>query len=493
MNPGIWIKEFFRPLREEKWNEFPKHYLRALAWIVILVWAAYETLGAVKGFDMGRVDNLLRVHNTQTSDKVTIVEIGEKDYQQIFQSHTPLCSDGLAALVARVRSYRPAVIGVDLETSDPASRCSKDEENAAADLTEIPEVPVIWAEVPRAAQAPLEVAPVLGLKLEDAGSRNYQSTARPKLEDLVGIPRFPVDSDGLVRRYEGGFDVTGKIDANGASSHPLSHLPSLARAVVDAKLCADAKTAAGDSAAIIKCPVAKAPNEPVIFNFYGDRYQFPVIAASQLGNSYGELSSQEDRLPSNPQVSDVRRDLLQGRIVLIGATYRAADDFYPTPIGSMTGVQLNALAVQSDLSGGGIQDEQRLGNVVADFVFGSLVVLIFFAWARRPRRALAVAAIGLSAAAISLSVVLFHTSSYFLRFMPVMVGMALQQTIELAHQAGHLREELAARTNEVGNLSREKQILNDKLALTDLLWESRERDRDRDKEVKAKARGAGGR
>src|SRR5579864_8105737 len=175
MNPGTWIKEFFRPLWEEKWNEFPKHYLRALAWIVILVWAAYETLGAVKGFDMGRVDNLLRVHNTQTSDKVTIVEIGEKDYQQIFQSHTPLCRDGLAALVARVRSYRPAVIGVDMGTSDPASRCSKDEENAAADLTEIAEVPVIWAEVPRAAQAPLEVAPVLGLKLEDAGSRNYQS------------------------------------------------------------------------------------------------------------------------------------------------------------------------------------------------------------------------------------------------------------------------------------------------------------------------------
>ena len=494
MNPGTWIKEFFRPVREEKWNEFPRHYLRALPWILILVWVAYEGLGTVNGFDMGLVDNLLRVHNTRASDNVTIVEIGEKDYQQIFQSHTPLCRDGLAALVARVRSYRPSVIGVDIDTSDQASRCNKDEENSAADLTEIPEVPVIWAEVP-GPQSPLEVASVRGLKLEDTASRNYQRTARPKLEDLVGIPRFPADSGGLVRRYAGGFDVTGKLEANGAISRPLSHLPSLERAVVDAKLCADAKTAAGDSASAIKCPVARASDESTIFNFYGDRYQFPVIAASQFGNSYGELSSPEDPLPRNPRVSDVRRDFLQGRIVLIGATYRTAHDLYPTPIGSMTGVQLNALAVQSDLSGGGIRDEQGLSNVVADFVLGSLVVLIFFAWARRPRVALAVTAIGLSGAAISWSVVLFNTSSYFLRFMPVIAGMVLQQAIELANQAGHTREELAARTNEVRDLSREKQILNDKLALTDLLWESRQRDheRERDIEVKAKAQGAGGR
>lgn len=490
MNPGTWIKEFFRPVRDDQWNEFPKHYFRALPWILILVWIAYETLGTVKGFDMRRVDNLLRVHNKQTSDNVTIVEIGERDYEQIFQGHLPLCRDDVAALVGRVRSYRPSVIGVDIETSDRESRCRKDEQNSAADLTEIPEVPVIWAEVPRGQQAPLEVAPALALKLEDATSRNYRGAARPKLEDFVGIPRFPIDSDGLVRRYESGFDVTGKLEASGSSSLPLSHLPSFARAVVDAKLCADAKAAAGDSATMMKCPVEKTSNEPVTFNFYGDRYEFPVIAASQFVNPYDDLSSKGDRLPRNPRGSDARRELLQGRIVLIGATYRAAHDLYPTPIGPLTGVQLNALAVQSDLSGGGIQDEQRMANVAINFTFGSLVVLIFFAWARRPRRAFAATVIALSAAAISLSVVLFNTSSYFLGFMPVIAGMMLQETIELAHQAGHLKEELAARTNEVQNLSREKQILNDKLALTALLSESRERDRD--KEVKAKARGAGG-
>jgi CHASE2 domain-containing sensor protein len=502
MNPWNGMKKFFHPVLEGDWKEFGRHYRRALGWIVALTCLIYAlgTSGMLKGFDAAALDTFLRVPSREASNNVTIVEIGDKDYREMFLNRSPLCRDRLLQLVARVRSYKPAVIGVDVDTSDPVDPsdarqwCGGDEKSAFAQLAEGRMSPVIWAEVPSNAEAPFEVTQVLSEKDKDSEAvgklkdllppRSRKNVARP--EDFVGIPRFPIDSDGLVRRYESGFDVAGASELGDPDAPSSSHLPSLARALVDDSDFCSNPPPREDSNARVKCPIAEATEEAVFFNFYGDRYRFPLIDAGQFRESYEELKTK------NSERAETRKTLLQDKIVLIGGTYKAAREMYPTPLGQMAGVELNALAVQSDLSGGGIRKEQEWESILADIAFGSLVVVVFFVWAKRPRRASAIALFGLSAGAILLSVVLFNTSSYFFNFIPIVLGMVLHQTIELAHQAGHLREEVDAKKRDIRVLQREKQVLSDELVLTNLLWESRERDRERDRQVKTRARGAGG-
>jgi CHASE2 domain-containing sensor protein len=496
--------EFFRPAREERWNHFPKHFLKALLWIAVLAYAVFrlEASGMLKGFDTAGLDSFLRVHTRLMSNNIIVVEITDQDYAQMFGSRSPLCRNGLLRLVANVKSYEPAVVGVDIDTSDPSDTassagtsdwCADDAKNSLGQLKEDPhKSAVIWAEVPSNSEEPLNLTPVLAEKKGDPvfervgelippGAKN---SLRP--EALVGIPRFPLDSDGLVRRYESCFTVEATLESGSCSNESTQfELQSLARRLVEkSNACANPRQSGSeDFNAPLKCPIVEASEKPVIFNFYGDRYRFPIIDAHEF--------TTED----SATVTKARKSLFSGKIVLIGGTYKAARDVYPTPLGQMAGVELNALAAQSDLSGGGIRDEESWQGFLADLGFGSLVVLVFFAWARHPWSALAIAFVGLSAGAILLSILLFNTSAYFLNFMAVIVGMMLHQSIELAHQAGHFREKLEATKDQVRKLSSENKQLSDQLVLTNLLWESRERDwqlqQERDREAKPKARSAG--
>jgi CHASE2 domain-containing sensor protein len=489
---------FFHPVPKGGWGDFAKHYARALIWILLLTAfvSKLEQTGTLKGFDLAALDSFMHVPPAETSDNVIIVEITDQDYQEIFENRSPLCRDRLLRLVANVRSYNPGVIGVDVDTSDPLDisdsrqSCGDDAKAALAQLMEGRHSPVIWAEVPHEAGAQLYLTPVLSLRGKDGivvGKLGDLTAGDPSR--FVGIPRFPVDPDGLVRRYESEFAVKGTLESVASESTPSPPLPSLARALVDnSNVCTSPQVPAGkDSNVRVICPIIEASTRPVVFNFYGDRYRFPIIDAHEfMGNEHPELAS-------------MRSHLLGGKIVLIGGTYKASRDVYPTPVGPLAGVELNALAVQSDLSGGGIRQIDRGLELAADFIFGSLVVLIFFAWEKQPWSALAVTVCTMTSGAVFLSIALFNTSAYWFNFMPVIIGMALHQTIELAQQAGHLREKLEATKRDVRKLSGEAKRLNDQLVLSNLLWESRERDRERDQErgeereqkVKARARGAG--
>ena len=111
-------------------------------------------------------------------------------------------------------------------------------------------------------------------------------------------------------------------------------------------------------------PLKNATDEKVIFNFYGDRYRFPIDqAGSFFQGADGEprLLSQED-LTRKTEIDEARKALFEGKIVLIGGAYHEARDEYFTPLGVMKGVELNALAIQSDLGGGGIHEVNEILN-----------------------------------------------------------------------------------------------------------------------------------
>ena len=115
----------------------------------------------------------------------------------------------------------------------------------------------------------------------------------------------------------------------------------------------------------------------------------------------------------------------------------------------MAGVELIAYAVESDLSGGGIREAPVALEVIADFVVGSAVVLLFWFLPLRP--ALLLSLLAVPALTIVASWLIFNSLAVWLDFVPMLVGMLIHQLYddaerhhELLHEYHHALEKVGA-------------------------------------------------
>jgi CHASE2 domain-containing sensor protein len=392
-----------------------------------------ELAGFLNGFEMFSLDRLLRIHDRQVSKKIVIVEITDEDYnnRDLFAGKSPLDSHLLVKLTSILRNYGPAVIGMDFDTeSSDAWKINTPEFAAILPASgnspiAASQTPVVWAEIPCNIVEPLILAQVLGGQLRDL--------------HYLGIPRFPVDSDGMVRRYQGKFKVTETFKECPAKFvHTEEEVPSpkatsntarsFARAVID-HACEDKRFDCSNLHSVDE------PGESVIFNFYGDRYRFPIIQAHEFIGPDAEGASKDLQLQLN------REKLLRDKIVIVGGSFNAARDVYLTPLGQMAGVELIALAVQSDF-GGGIRETQKVLEMFADILVGSIIVLLYFYYRQRPRVAFYTSFFGVPAIATAFSVVLFRTAAYWFNFIPIIIGMVMHQMLELSKSCGELQDEI---------------------------------------------------
>jgi CHASE2 domain-containing sensor protein len=462
----LW--RFFRPSLDKNeqhvfsWHKFLHHYWKALGWIFLLTFFVHvmEVAGLLNGFEIAPLDRLLRLNPREMSTKVVIVEITDEDYKNpaLFGGKSPLDSGKLMQLVSNIQGYGPTVIGMDFDTESPDA-WNANSASLATDLSVPPRTPVVWAEVPCNIVEPLVLGPVLGGRFSDPNH--------------LGIPRFPVDSDGVVRRYQGKFQVTGTFkpcapkfihttEADAPSSETATGtMFSFARAVIQ-HACKDKKCdgdslqpvesaglSTGVKAALrhvcfgnVNCLSLLEDRAPsVIFNFYGDRYRFPIIQSHEfigpdaVVSPVGNLQSQRE----NP---------LRGKIVLIGGSFSAARDVYMTPLGQMAGVELIALAVQSDF-GGGIRETQKILEIFADIFVGSIIVFLYFYYQQRPLFAFYASLLGVPVLTTLFSFVLFKTAAYWFNFVPIVIGMVMHQMLELSKTCRELQHEVHKLTRKL--------------------------------------------
>jgi CHASE2 domain-containing sensor protein len=420
-------------------KKFWEHYKEALLWIFLLIGAGFamQKAGLLIGFETAGLDTLLRLGGWRMSERVVIIEVTDPDYENddLFAGKSPLKQDLLLDLVSTVQNYHPAVIAMDFST-ESAEWCKLNSAQlertlpGGLDPDKKPATPVVWAEVPHDLAEPVELTRVLGGRLQDF--------------DYVGLPRFPVDSDGMLRHYEKSFRVRGAL--------PGCEGKSATAAVVDRanekkeqssvekpqlRSLAGATIARSCKALNEKCPEElKKREEPVILRFHGDRYNFPIIQAHEfIGRDAQERANSDDRLRKT------REALFANKIVLIGGTFSAARDVYPTPLGPMAGVELIGLAIESEFSGG-IHETQEVLELLADFLVGSLIVLIYFYYERKPRFALVVSLVGVPLLAIFSSAAIFRTTAYWFNFVPVIIGMVMHQMLELSESTAKLQKTL---------------------------------------------------
>ncbi|HST11548.1 MAG TPA: CHASE2 domain-containing protein [Terriglobales bacterium] len=368
------------------------------------------------------LDPMLQNTAGETPIDVSVVKITDAEYRDYFCGQSPLDGRGVLALVNAVREkLHPAVIGVDLDTSDwkpgeiPATcaranfvctsaagvvdqgclagavsklvfskrdRAMDRMVERAADLAAHPPAgspsptTVVWAQVPgdpmpaserKEWWAPLQRA----WRIVWRGEREPETVlplqpivGRTVRADTIfsGIPRFPLDPDGVVRRYQRRYRVVAENAGAGEptemSSLPHAMLEACESCVAgDRRWWSEEKNHSGEDLILKFAAGAHA------FNPLDGRYVLPPLGGSTI--------------PQAQQADiDATLALRPTPIVLIGGTYKGARDVYRTPLGEMAGVELLAQAIETELHEG-VEETGDFWKLVVDILAGALVILLW--------------------------------------------------------------------------------------------------------------------
>lgn len=322
------------------------------------------------------LDAFLVLRQPRPASAVLLVDITDEDYETIFHGRSPLAVEALEKLIAATARGRPRLIVVDIDTSAP--------DFAGLDLPP-GGPPVVWAREARPPEKKggrFEPLPVLGGRTPAPSS---------------GIAMLPLDSDGVIRRYQRWFET-----ADG----PLPSLPWKAVQVLQ-------ETGRG-------LQTVDEEHGRLVLNFLGDRSTIPRVPARDVL----ELA-QGEGWPTGP---------LQGRVVVVGGTYRAGRDERVTPRGPMAGLELMAMALESELRDDFIRPANHVLMTLIEVLAGVLLVVIYHYLPLG--RALALSLFAVPGLSLLASFLAFSTLAYWADAVPVFAAAMIHQ---LYDHAAHYR------------------------------------------------------
>ena len=309
--------------------------------VISVVTLGLQHAGLLYRFETAGLDAFNILKPARDATDLVVVGISEDDYADplLFRSTSPLDCAALRRILDAIATGRPRVIGVDLDTSSGDFSCLS---NATG---KSPWPPVVWVQD----------------AIWEPGARQFTpqpvrrgTTSAPGPADATGLATFPQEPDGVIRLYHRELPVAGG-----------GYVSSFPWAVVETACSAACRTCCG---AVEEYRVKRDRHEapfPLRLNFAGERFPFtPLSVGVVLEAAKGE--------PSGGGWSE--RGPLTNRIVLLGGNYRAARDSHVTPIGSVSGVQIMAQAILSELGGGGIHTLHEGIAFTLDVALGLLLV-----------------------------------------------------------------------------------------------------------------------
>jgi CHASE2 domain-containing sensor protein len=328
------------------------------------------SFGILRPMQLGVLDTWLRIRALRPDPKnIVVVAITNDDYQSLFNAISPLDASKLRKLIDAIALGRPKVIGVDIDTSDARFK----------ELQLDPQwPPVVWASVPEQLdKVRFTVQPVLGgaggpaqsgvalLPQEDNYVRDY---VRQVVTDHGILDSFPVT---IARLYRG-------------SPEELA----LSKNTWDSERLLD---------------FWGAPDQAYRFDTYS--------ASTVLRGAQGTRWQSEG--------------VLTDKIVLLAGVYEAGRDRYQTPVGVMSGTEILAEAIETELHGGGARPPSEPLLFILNAVVGVALILVYEEWGFRVG---AVAnTIAIPAVPPVLSLVCFSTTRYWIVFLLMPIALLIEQ------------------------------------------------------------------
>ena len=332
------------------------------------------------------------------ADHIVMVPIGSEEFDdtKTFRRHQPLDPKEVARIVAAVAASGPSVIGVDIVTEEWTAsdrdlvRTLIAQDNAAAVST-----PIVWI-----ASGPID---------ESTGKVNVQHLNGLAGFDCVGLPAIVPDSHYVVRQYWPSIDVI--LDGR---TVPFPSLSALLNSIDESKKA--------------NCQLAQEASPaheggPELVNFSGGSAGFAHFPARVVLDA----PKNDDWKKQNP---------LKGKIVLIGGSFPEARDRYPTPAGTMDGVEI--------LGESTLTARHRVRQTGAFlFLFADIFVgfLLLTATAFRRVWVPLLSFIVIPLAAMIASFIAFSRFGYFISFIPVMMGVFLHNLVEHAQEDARMKTE----------------------------------------------------
>src|SRR5213594_1296617 len=294
-----------------------------LGFSVSLLTSLASYMGYLEGFEAKALDFLLWMRGRVKSPEIVLVQIDDQAFRNLGERQ-PLPRSYLAALIDVLDKSGAKVIGIDVEFKVKTS--PREDELLLKAIQNTSENSVS------------KVVPVYLIRpeKEQEGEILYSRAPffSPKLSALAGFANAAIDPDGLVRHLP--------LVVRGSEGKIL---PSLALAVLarhagyDAARLEEALNRGEEIALLLQSTrISFQPDDRWKINFAGTQGSFTSIPSDpvfQLSKVKGSLAA------DNP---------FRGKIVLIGATFGDSRDFFSTPRGLMSGMEIHANIIHTILS-----------------------------------------------------------------------------------------------------------------------------------------------
>jgi adenylate cyclase len=331
-----------------------------LGFSVSLVTSFASTMGYLEAFEARALDALLWLRGRVKSPEIVLVQIDDQAFRNLGEKQ-PLPRSYLAGLIELVARSGAQVIAMDIELKVPTN--PRDDE-------------VLLKAIQGASENGVSrVVPVFVIRpqKEEQGEVLYARSPffSAKLAVVAGFANAPMESDGFVRQLPLGVRGSdGKI------------LPSLALAVL--------ARYAGYDAVRLEEALNRAERITLLLpewdKFRGELLPQPTPLSFQLDDrwkiNFAGAQGSFKAIPSDPvfQLSKLKAPLaadnpFRGKIVLIGASFGESRDFFPTPQGLMSGVEIHANIIHTILSRSQIQPAHRLLASSLSLIFALLMSL----------------------------------------------------------------------------------------------------------------------
>jgi CHASE2 domain-containing sensor protein len=322
----------------------------------------------------------MRLNAPPKDSAVAIVDIDDEDYRDLFGSTSPLNPERLQELITEIAKGDPAVIGIDIDTSSSQFATKFDVQNWGPQIVwerELREVPESVAGFDN-----LEPLDILG------GQKNINP-----VKNSSGLPLLIDDAeDKVTRRYRRSIRTRIGI----LPSFPFA----IARAYLQNKPEAIAKLEDSQQDLLIRYS-----------GYRGGPYRLFLPARKIAGLS-------EHWPESSP---------FTGKIVLLGGSYLGQDK-HDTPIGQLTGVEVMANVIETELAGGGEKPPSRTLLFLLELFEAFVLILLFHVL--RFRLALVWSILVIPAMAISCSKLAYGDTGHFAQLAFILLGLLVFELYE---------------------------------------------------------------
>jgi hypothetical protein len=327
------------------------------------------------------LDAQMKLDTPDVESQVVIIDINQIDFDHIFQGQTrPLNRDALRKLIDAVAKGQPCVIGVDLDTHFTQFNDFKvaDDWRHVVWSREIAELPADVTQKP----VPLDV-----LGRQD-----------PDLDARSGIPLL-IDDAGTstTRRYARMIETT------------TGRQPSFAWAVYRER---QRRNCGG-----VTLPALEETTDPLLIRY------------SRGSKGVGRTKLRASEVISYAEDVNWPNDgLVKDKIVLIGGSY-LDEDRHDTPIGRLTGVEVIANVIETELRGGGIKSPNYLTMGLLLLFDGFLLIALFQVLPLRKALLLSIPVIVFLSLACSF--LTYRSFALWAFFAPVMIGVTLAELLDM--------------------------------------------------------------